>query len=161
MAMKQRKARKPLKPKKGVTRATAVAAGFRSGLEYEIAKDLISRGIKFEYEKHRIPYQRVIVGGKCGDCSSGNVRKRATYTPDLYLLGVRRFIEIKGRLTSTDRTKLCAVLPEFAKRGETLSILFSQDNFTTKLKRERYSGWAARNGFQYAVGKTIPNEWTA
>ncbi len=161
--MKRTKARKKpsqLKPKRGAKRAEAVAAGYRSGLELEIANDLTKRGIEFEYEKHRIPYQRGIVGGQCGDCSSGNVRKRATYTPDFYLPRVRRFIEAKGRLVSTDRTKLRAVLSEFAKRGETFSIIFSQDNYTTKLKRERYSDWAARNGFQYTVGRSIPKEWT-
>ena len=70
-------------------KAAALKAGYRSGFEDDVAKELRSKGIKFTYEKEKIKWVDL---------------KVRTYTPD-FVLSNGIIIETKGRFVSTDRRK--------------------------------------------------------
>ena len=151
---------RPVRPKNTKTRKKALSAGFRSGAEYTVAKDLIERGIKFDYEKHKYTYIRNVRSGVCKDCGGRSVGKRSTYTPDFYLRRVNKFVEVKGRFVAADRAKLQTVVSEIRQDKKDLFILFGADNAIAKGSKTRYSTWAKANGFEFHVGKTIPIAWT-
>ena len=147
---------RPVRPRRSKTRQAAVNAGFRSALEKGIADDLTSKGIPFTYEQETIIYVRPVRSGICTDCGNKSVGKRSVYTPDFRLPGAV-FVESKGRFTGTDRAKLASVRSQHPDLD--LRLLFAQDNWTTKLHKQRYSEWATKHGFIWAVGKRIPDAW--
>jgi hypothetical protein len=112
--------------------------------------------VPFEYEQHTISYSIPVRGGKCAVCDSTHVGKRSTYTPDFRLPGAI-FVESKGYFTARDRTKLAAIRSQHPEID--LRILFAVDNWTTKLHKQRYSEWASKHGFLWAVGKVVPEAW--
>ena len=66
------------------------------------------------------------------------------------------FIEMKGYLRPSDRTKLKAVLEN--NKGVDLRIVFSKDNKLNKNSKTTYSQWAAKNNIPWAIG-SIPLKW--
>lgn len=127
--------------KRSKLRQRAIAAGYRSGLEEDLAKELEGKGVAYEYETLTIKYE------------VNEVRK---YTPDFKLPnGI--IIESKGRFTSADRKKHLLVqmqCPEY-------DIRFVFSNSKTKLNKgskTTYADWCLKHGFQYA-DKHIPEDW--
>jgi len=122
-------------------RKRAIQAGYRSGLEEDISKELTEKGIDFTYEKLKIEWLD---------------SKLRTYTPDFYLPnGI--IIESKGRFTSDDRRKH----REVQVQHPLLDIRFVFSNSRAKLyknAKSNYGDWCDRYGFQYA-NKSIPQEW--
>ena len=110
----------------------------RSGLEKRIRTDLEEQGIPFKYEP----------------CSFSYITEHK-YTPD-FLIG-STYIEIKGRLTATDRKKLVAV--RNINPDLNLHILFQRDQPIRKGSKTYYSDWAKKNNFIFAIGEEIPKEW--
>jgi hypothetical protein len=123
------------------TRKEAQAAGYRSGFEYTVARSLTERGVEFEYE----PKGAII------EYKVDEVRR---YLPDFVVGGTR--IECKGRLTAADRKKLLLVKKQNPKLD--LRLLFQFDNKLSTRSKTRYSAWAEKNGFKWAVG-SVPREW--
>lgn len=81
-----------------------------------------------------------------------------TYTPDFIVEktdGSVTYIESKGYLRSTDRTKILAVLRD---NDIDLRICFMQDHKLSRGSRNRYSDWCDKHKITYAVGR-IPEEW--
>jgi hypothetical protein len=150
---------KPRRPRHSAKRKQAVADGYRSALEAGIAKDLTEKGIEFEYERTKIVYFIPVRSGACLSCGKKEVGKRATYTPDFRLCRSNAFVESKGYFTARDRTKLSAVRDQHS--GLDLRLLFAADNWCTTLHKQRYSEWASKHGFKWAVGKRIPDAWLA
>lgn len=151
---------RPKRPKNSPKRKAAVQAGFRSSFEKEFADDLTERGINFVYEGTKFSYIRAVRNGSCGDCGSKTVGKRGLYLPDFYITPTAAlpfYCELKGRLVSSDRTKLLAVRQSHPDLR--LRILFAADNWCTKAHKQRYTSWAERNGFIFAVGRILPREW--
>lgn len=113
---------------------------FRSGLEYEVAKQLEDSGVTYEYEKTKIPYQK----------------KPSTYLVDFELPnGI--IIETKGRFTSFDRAKHLLIKEQHPE----YDIRFVFSNSRAKLykgAKSTYGTWCDKNGFKYA-DKQIPLEW--
>jgi len=70
-------------------RASAIKAGYRSGFEDDVARELRSKDIDFEYEKNKIKWVDI---------------KVRTYTPD-FVLANGIIIETKGRFVANDRRK--------------------------------------------------------
>lgn len=134
-------------------------APYRSKFEFDIAEDLTSRGIKFEYEPHKVAFSRKAYRGECLDCGSTNVGVSAMYLPD-FLLPNGIYIEAKGRFTSKDRTKTLDIL---ASNNDitriNYRILFMQDKHTTVAKRLRYTEWCEKHNIICAVGSVVPEEW--
>jgi len=113
----------------------------RSGFEDDIAANLDSRGVKYEWEKLKIPY----------------VLRTKTYCPDFQLAnGV--IIEAKGYMKPVDRTKHLVVQkqnPEYDIR-----FLFQNPNLTLpKGSKTTYAQWAEKHGFLWAGGIEVPEEW--
>jgi hypothetical protein len=113
---------------------------FRSGLEYEVAKQLEDEGIAYEYEQTKVKYQR----------------KPSTYLIDFELPnGI--IIETKGRFTSSDRAKHLLIKQQHPE----LDIRFVFSNSRNKLNKKSkttYADWCDKHGFQWA-DKKIPKDW--
>tara|TARA_R110000782_G_scaffold105805_1_gene193821 strand:+ start:457 stop:843 length:387 start_codon:yes stop_codon:yes gene_type:complete len=122
-------------------RSQAIKAGYRSGLEEDLAVNLSERGIKFTYEEVKIKWLD---------------SKERTYTPDFELPnGI--IIETKGRFVSSDRRKH----KEIKKQYPDKDIRFVFSNSRAKLykgAKSTYGEWCDKHGFLYS-DKVIPDEW--
>lgn len=126
----------------------------RSGLEREIHDQLEEAGVGFEYEPEKLEYRKRVVRGIC-KCGSEYVYQRRYYIPDFVLAnGIR--IEVKGRLTSADRSKLLAVQAQHPNLD--LRMVFGANNKIHKEKQKRYSDWASENKIKFCI-KQIPESW--
>lgn len=122
-------------------RARAIAEGYRSGLEEDLAVRLADLGIDYTYEEYKISWL------------DSKMRK---YTPD-FVLGNGIIVETKGRFTAQDRRKHL----EIKQQHPHLDIRFVFSNSRAKLyktARSSYADWCNKNGFLYA-DTTIPDEW--
>jgi len=118
-----------------------VRSGFRSGLEVEIAGQLIKNKVEFEYEKHQLEYQR----------------NPSKYIPDFYLPHLGFYIEVKGRLQTSDRVKHQLIKEQHPE----VDIRFVFGRASNKIRRgskTTYGEWADRYGIPWADGK-VPKEW--
>jgi hypothetical protein len=122
-------------------RREAQRAGYRSYFEYEVAQEADRQGIKYEYEPEE---SRVIW-----------TPKAKTYTPD-FVLPNGIVVECKGRLTVHDRTKHVLIAEQYPDLD--IRFVFQYNNPITKGSKTRYTDWAEKNGFQWAM-TTIPKEW--
>jgi hypothetical protein len=96
----------------------------------------------FAYEGEKLPYY---------------LEKK--YIPDWTLTwpnGKVMYLEMKGWLRPSDRTKLIAV--KKANPNIDIRIVFQTDNKLNKNSKTRYSKWAEKHGFPWAI-KYIPKEW--
>jgi hypothetical protein len=81
------------------------------------------------------------------------------YVPDFIITfpdGRKIYIETKGYLRGEDRAKLLATRDRHPDKD--IRIVFSKNNRLNRKARSRYSDWAERYKFPYAIG-TIPAEW--
>jgi hypothetical protein len=81
------------------------------------------------------------------------------YNPDFIIEfqdGHKLYIEAKGFLRWEDMEKLRAV--KASNPDMDLRIVFEKDNRVRKNSKMRYSDWAVKHGFPFAVGQ-IPKEW--
>lgn len=126
---------------KSKVRQAALKAGYRSGFEQEIAKQLEKLGVPDRYEEESISYQ---------------VHETRTYTPDFRLPnGI--FVETKGRFVTGDRKKHLLI----REQRPDLDIRFVFYNSAARLSKTSkttYAAWCKKNGFIYA-DKEIPPEW--
>jgi len=111
---------------------------YKSKFEAKIAKSLKARKVSFKYELWSYEYLQYKL-----------------YTPDWFLpKGV--IVETKGKFTSSDRTKMIDVKEQFPELD--IRLVFMRDNPIRKGSKTKYSDWATKHGFLYAIGD-IPNEW--
>jgi hypothetical protein len=122
-------------------RQRALKAGYRSGLEENVATQLKKLGVTAEYETTKIKYR---------------VEEDRSYTPDFKLPnGI--IIETKGRFVAADRKKHLLI----KKQHPELDIRFVFSNSKTKLSKSSkttYGAWCAKHGYLYA-DKEVPLEW--
>lgn len=130
---------------------------YRSGAEKKFAEDLETRGIKFEYEKEKWPYLSKVRGGQCGDCGAKHVYKNRYYVPDFYIVDFDFYVEIKGRLTSKDRSKYKDVVLHNNERD--LRFIILANNKLAKQSSTRYGDWMEAEGLVYSIGRTLPESW--
>ena len=131
------------KKRKSVTRSAAVKAGFRSGLEHRVWKNLKQRHVKdAAYEAIKISY--VIPASN------------HSYTPDIILPnGI--ILEVKGRLVKADRDKHLLI----KQQHPNLDIRFVFQNPKGKIRKgskTTYADYCDKHGILWA-DKEIPNEW--
>jgi len=129
----------------------------RSGYEFQIRDDLRRRSVDFEYESEVLEYVSTVRGGKCCDCGGTKVGKGRKYTPDFVIVRgdySKLYIEAKGRLTSTDRSKMRDV----KKAHPHLDIRLLFQARYGKAKAD-VSQWAEKFGFDYAFGIEVPQTW--
>ena len=123
-------------------RTRAIAEGYRSGLEENIACELKAAGIPVSYESMKIKY---VVP-----------EKEHTYTTD-FVLPNGIIIETKGRLVSADRLKHRYIKEQHPE----LDIRFVFSNSRSRINKKStttYGMWAEKYGIPY-VDKHIPKEW--
>jgi hypothetical protein len=131
-----------LSPKTRRGKGYAPPEPYRSWLEADVAQDLKRKKVDFEYETFTIPY-----------VVPTTIR---TYKPDIRLPnGI--IVEIKGRWTAHDRSKMGYVIEQNPELD--IRMLFAADNKISKNSRTRYSTWCSKRGIVYAVGTAIPEEW--
>ena len=124
-------------------RTAAVKAGFRSGLEHRVWKNLKQRRVKdAAYEAIRINYE----------IPASN----HYYTPDIILPnGI--ILEVKGRLVKSDRDKHLLI----KEHHPNLDIRFVFTNSRSKLRKgakSSYGQWCDKYGFRY-YDRIIPEDW--
>lgn len=113
--------------------------GYRSGLEADVAKQLESQGVPFEYETKKIPYQ-----------------SQSKYIPD-FILPNGIIVEAKGRLTQEDRSKMRKVKDQHPELD--IRFVFSRSSSKlSKTSKTTYGEWCDKYGFPYAE-KHIPEDW--
>ena len=128
---------------------------FKSRLEYNIAMSLWRRGIEFEYERESWEYHADVYKGLCAHCGGHDIVSVRKYTPDFFLPnGI--VVETKGRLDSSTRTQLLAVME--SNPDKELVLVFARDNWMTKAHKNRYSDWCLKHKIDFHVGD-IPDEW--
>ena len=145
-------------------RREALEAGFASGFEHTIYKQLKQAGLKeaqvgYEEEAFELwlPVHRGYHCLCCGETKS--INKRSRYTPDFFIgeKGDRDFIiETKGRFTALDRKKALAIKTQHPHLD--YRMLFEYDNKLSKGAKSRYSEWCEKNDITWAV-KEVPIEW--
>lgn len=120
----------------------AMQAGYRSGLEENIAFQLSQAGVKAEYEPCKIPYTVP--------------ETKHSYTPD-YILPNGIVIESKGRFTLDDRKKHIYLKEQYPDMD--LRFVFSNSNSRLrKGAKSTYADWCSKHGFDWS-DKLIPEEW--
>ena len=116
---------------------------FKSKLEKSMWGELekIKGTNMISYETQKIPYTLLRL-----------------YYPDFVIErpnGTVTYIEIKGYLRPGDRSKMAAIRRQWPDAD--IRFVFAQDNKISGSKM-RYSDWARKYNFQYAIGK-IPKKW--
>lgn len=130
--------------KRKYPRVKVLPSGMKSLLEEDVARQLKKiKKIHSSYETDKFKY----------------VLNERTYIPDFTVVlpsGRVLYIEAKGYLRPEDRTKMVAV-KKYNPNAD-IRFLFSKDNKLNGKSQTRYSEWATKHGFQYAIG-TVPKEW--
>ena len=126
---------------------------YRSKLEANLALTLPKN---FTYEcttlKYRKKTRREMV---CQSCGGDNILQYATYLTDFRLPnGI--YLEAKGWFKPSDRTKMESVIA--CNPDVDIRMVFQNDGWTTRLKRQKYSEWCIKRKIKYCIGK-IPKEW--
>lgn len=127
---------------------------FRSKLEEFCAKLLDEKGIEYKYESEKLQFASPVRGGCCVSCGGKDVVKQRTYTPD-FTLADRTIIEVKGRLTSSERTKFRAI--RSCNEHRRIILFFGADNKLSRDSDTRYSDWAKAQGFEYTIKELPPH----
>jgi len=122
---------------------------YRSKLEVSVVKLLYSarstfgRCFNWKYESEGIPY----------------TLPERLYVPDFVIKrsdGSTIYVEVKGYLDNDATRKMRAV--KACNPDKTFVFLFAKDNPIRKGAKMRYSDWATKNGFDYAIGE-VPERW--
>ena len=123
-------------------RKRAIIAGYRSGLEEDVQKQLKKARIKNEYESIRIAYFIP--------------QSRHTYTPD-FLLWNGIVIETKGRWVLEDRRKLALIKEQYPSLD--LRMIFNRSKSKIrKGSKTTYADVCKKLGIPFA-DKWIPEAW--
>lgn len=130
---------------------------YRSRFE-ETVINSIPEGVKYGYEKEIIEFQEKVRKGSCRKCGGvGTSYRTLRYTPDLIFNGRGFLVEIKGKFTASNRSRMELVLEQNPDLD--LRFVFQRDNWITKKHISKYSDWAEKLGLKYYVGNEIPKEW--
>ena len=116
--------------------------GFRSGLEEQVAHQLHTAGVPFEYESIKVHYIKPA--------------RNAKYSPD-FILPNGIVVETKGRFVVEDRQKHLILRDQHPELD--IRLVFS--NSKTKISKgskTSYADWCIKYGFVYA-DKLIPQGW--
>lgn len=128
--------------RKHTPRDIGLMYGFRSGLEEQVAHQLHTAGVPFEYESIKVHYTKPA--------------RNAKYSPD-FILPNGIVVETKGRFVVEDRQKHLILRDQHPELD--IRLVFS--NSKTKISKgskTSYADWCIKYGFVYA-DKLIPQGW--
>lgn len=126
-------------PRKPWWNSAVRKGGKRSTFEDSLTRDMEVRGLQFEYEP-----------------KDGHLGYMLEYFPDFRLPnGI--LVEAKGFFDSTDRTKMLRV--KMANPEADIRFVFMANNKLNPKSKSRYSDWCEKHGFQWFVGRSIPEGW--
>ena len=128
-------------PRKSAT-PRGIVAGYRSGLEESLARQLEEAGVAFTYEATKIHYEIPATPHR--------------YTPD-FVLPNGIIIESKGRFLPADRKKHLLVKAQHPQL-DIRFVFWRSAAPITKTSKTTYALWCQKHGFQYA-DKWIPQAW--
>ena len=128
-------------------RATAIANGWRSGLEEKVGEQLDKLGVFYDFEGEKIAYTK-----------PSRVSK---YTPDFPLVtlgsGKKIYVETKGQFKVADRQKHLLIKEQHPEID--LRFVFSRSaQKISKQSNTSYGDWCLKHGFLYA-DRFVPQEW--
>lgn len=113
-----------------------------SKYEEKIGKNLEERGVAYEYETVKLSYTIPA--------------KSKTYTPDWIIGSV--IVESKGLFSAKDREKMVLVRDQNPELD--IRLLFQKAQLPIYPRARTNCGeWADKNGFIWADGIAIPEEW--
>lgn len=117
---------------------------YRSKSEERVAGHLNELGVAYQYEPKdgKVTYK---------------VERTASYLPDFVLTASGVILEVKGYLTSSDRSKYIRI----KESNPDVDIRFVFDRATNKLNKTSkttYAEWATKHGFLWCE-KIIPPNW--
>lgn len=112
---------------------------YKSGFERSIAANLASRKVKFGYETVQLNY-----------------RLDRTYNPD-FILENGVIVEAKGLLDRDSKSKMIAVKKQHPDMD--IRFLFMMGDKKVPGSKQTHGQWATKNGFKWAEGISIPQEW--
>lgn len=121
---------------------SALAAGYRSGLELEVQRQLDKLGVQAAYESVKLAFVKPA--------------RNAKYTPD-FVLPNGIVIETKGQFVVADRQKHILL----KEQHPLLDIRFVFSNPRSRIgkgSKTTYEMWCEKHDFYYAK-KLIPEEW--
>lgn len=128
-----------------LTTVSQMPKQLKGTFEERVIADLNKRGVAFEYEPHTVPYM-----------------VERNYIPDLFMGGV--YVECKGYFRQDAQRKMKAVKAQHPELD--IRFLFQRANSPVQGAKPRKDGskmtcaeWADRQGFLWAEGETIPEEW--
>ena len=126
-------------------RFRGIKAGYRSGLEEDIADELTALGIPVVYETDKLPYTWP--------------SRLSSYKPDFKLPkpGGFFYLETKGLWVTKDRQMHCLIKQQHPE----VDLRFLFQRASTKLYKgspTTYAAYATKQGFQWC-DKRIPDEW--
>lgn len=114
-------------------------SSYKSGFERSIALNLASRKVKFGYETVELKYTL-----------------DGTYHPD-FILENGIIVEAKGLLDDASKRKMIAVKKQHPEKD--IRFLFMNADKKIPHSKQTHGIWAAKNGFKFAEGVEIPQEW--
>ncbi len=114
--------------------------GLKSGFERSIDANLRSRGKEYTYETLELPY---ILHG--------------TYHPDFMINGGAVVVEAKGVLDRDSKRKMVAIRKQYPDLD--IRFLFMEADKKVPGTKQSHGQWATKNGFPWAEGIEIPEEW--
>jgi hypothetical protein len=128
-----------MKHPKGISKVTSTGIKVKSGYELKIME--ANPGLIYEPNT----FQYIL-----------------NYVPDYLLVtrtGKQIYIESKGRLTQTDRTKMRAV--KMNNPGIDVRFMFENafKKLTSSPRSMTYAQWCDKNGYKFAEGVLIPQQW--
>jgi hypothetical protein len=129
---------------------------YKSRLEADFAKFLTSKKIKFRYEPFKLKYYIDAPRARCQKCGHNKIWIERNYLPDFVSNNGLLVIETKGRFTSSDRTKMLAVVQ--ANPQIDVRMFFAKDNWLTRRHKTKYSDWCKQHKITFAIGE-IPKQW--
>lgn len=117
---------------------------YRSKSEERVAGHLNELGVAYLYEPKdgKVTYK---------------IDRTASYLPDFVLTGSGVILEVKGRLTSSDRSKYIRI----KESNPNIDLRFVFDRASNKLNKTSkttYAEWATKHGFLWCE-KIIPPTW--
>jgi hypothetical protein len=124
-------------------RTAALKAGWRSGLEEQIAKEFAAQGCEVRYEEFFIPWMPE--------------PKLSKYTPDFFLISNGIVVETKGRWVTADRKKIKTVIKQHPDLD--LRLVFSNAHARiSKQSKTTYAAYCETLGLPWAH-RHVPVSW--